>query len=107
QVSYLCFSTERIRGAPGPRFWDLGGNLPLLPFPSRPERLDLDRSFHSCGIVPITGPWPLLRFLDQSASDGIAVHVTQFLNLLCRGEYVEVVVSRLPEWALLAAHGHR
>jgi hypothetical protein len=49
--------------------------------------------------VTEAAPQPILGTLDQTTTDGIAVHVAQFLNSLVLAPDVEVVVAGQPEGA--------
>src|SRR5580692_3952841 len=80
---------------------------PRLSSPRYPERLNFHCLYHSGRVVAKAGPGPVLRLLDQPASYEIAMDIAQLLCTLGAGILVEVVVSSLPEWALLLAHADR
>ena len=59
--------------------------------------LDLDGAVCAGKPMVIAAPWPEFRLVHQSARDGVAMHVLEFLDELRLGEDVEVVVIQLPE----------
>jgi hypothetical protein len=61
----------------------------VIPPRSGPEGLNLHGADFSCGVVPEARPSPILRLLNQSALDRIAMHVVQLLHPLLFVMYVE------------------
>ena len=50
------------------------------------------------------GPGPVFGPVHQAASYRIAVDVFQFLDMFAGSEHVEIIIARLPEWALPPLH---
>lgn len=48
-------------------------------------------------------PLPLFRLGDKAGFDGIAMHIAQLLDAFCLGEYIEVVITGLPDELFLAS----
>src|ERR1035438_10156537 len=100
------FYCPQTVGAPSLRFflsqgWDaqlLARPYALFLAPLRgPLRLDLYCALHARRVVTEAGPWPVLRLLDQSALDRVAVHVPQLLHPLPLVMHIEIIVPPLPE----------
>ena len=71
------------------------------PFPCRPDRLDLDCSFHSRRVMAKTRPRPVYRLRREATLDRIQVHVAQLLKGLLRISHIKVVISSLPKLLLI------
>jgi hypothetical protein len=56
-------------------------------------------------VVMVTRPAPVFRFLDETSSNWIAVHVLQLLHSFVVGKDIEVVVAGLPEGSRSEAFG--
>lgn len=67
-----------------------------------PVGLDLDCVGLARCVVTEAGPGPIVGFGGEAAGDWVPVHVAKLLHSLALREDVEVVVARLPEWALLS-----
>ncbi len=52
--------------------------------------------------MPEAAPWPVFGALNETALDGIAVNITEFLDEFGMGQDVEVVVAALPELLAVA-----
>lgn len=65
----------------------------MFPPPTSPKRLNLHGSgFCRCAVTK-AGPSPLLRFLNLSALDRIAMHVAKFLDSFRVCPHVEVIIG--------------
>jgi len=62
-----------------------------------PVGFDLNDTRLTRQIMSKAAPGPILRALDQAASDRIAVDVAQLLDTLLLGPDIEIVVALLPE----------
>jgi len=56
--------------------------------------------------MPIAAPLPILGILHKPALHRVAVHIAQLLDTLFFCEYVEVVVTPLPERPFSSLHGN-
>lgn len=87
---------ETKDGAPG-RAEASGGAFTLS---GGPFGLDLNLSFAAGRVMAEAGPGPVFRFLDESPSDWVAVHIFQLFYCLYPVPHVEVIVPALPEMGL-------
>ena len=68
-----------------------------LAFGGGPMGFDFDQAFDSGGVVAEARPLPIFGLRDQTAPDGIAMHIAELLGVLGFGVDVEVIVAALPE----------
>jgi len=96
---------ERAGVPPTKPFWvphssrlyrDGWGGCSLAPGPC-PVRFDFDAARLAGRPVARAAPGPVLGLFDETASNWIAVDVIDLLDEFILREYVEVVVSGLPE----------
>ena len=69
---------------------------------SCPRCLNRHESLLVKGVGTIAAPGPVFGFLDEAALHGIAVDVFEFLYSLRCAEDIEIVVTRLPEMAVVS-----
>jgi hypothetical protein len=69
----------------------------LSALPRRQGGFDLDGDGFAERVVAVAAPGPVFRSRDQSAMDGVAVNVLQFLDTLLGSTHVEVVIPLLPK----------